>query len=532
MNGDVLQRVERELGVSFLSYLLNANDDVVRQRLAGTQPLMTEQEAALTEIENLVDRLIAMHLLGDESEPGPSFVAKTLLSYDHAHETTVANALRLRAGGALVDVGERRVTADWYLAALARDCYAATLLPPVFPDIPIRGGLDYIAYVVWRHPLKDLFEKSVLGDAELAPLFTTHDEASGHSGAYYTNLGHGGGIQLWMLAEGLMSAAHWSLALDGHVDSDAVTNATVENLSRLRRLVAGDAVEVKARLGVAGIPMGEVNMVSTPWGTLRALTTEESTRVSELEGVRSEAVLETPVDMKLYLGSGIPAQGTEGPGELGRVSQRLHDDLGDRFNRFALTLFLALERQRPVAVSRSWTMFDDIVRLGGGMSWSPTPWLAASEALRAEELEAIEEWAGRVQRHYHRSITVASQRVVTALAQRYDPADGLIDAVIALENLFGTSSETQGEITFRVSTACAYLLEPLDVERRRALRREVATIYRERSKIVHGGPPSADAWKHRERAAEIVQQSLRRLFIDKPELLRNADRGIELILGS
>ena len=67
-----------------------------------------------------------------------------------------------------------------------------------------------------------------------------------------------------------------------------------------------------------------------------------------------------------------------------------------------------------------------------------------------------------------------------------DRSISLIDALIAWENLVGTTSE----VTFRVTVALAKPLEP-DPTKRRDLRKELAKIYDIRSRVVHGATVEA-----------------------------------------
>jgi hypothetical protein len=56
---------------------------------------------------------------------------------------------------------------------------------------------------------------------------------------------------------------------------------------------------------------------------------------------------------------------------------------------------------------------------------------------------------------HHRRVDLAVRRLLSAVSYRTDPADKLIDAAVALENLFGTR---QGEVTFRIAAATARLM--------------------------------------------------------------------------
>lgn len=155
---------------------------------------------------------------------------------------------------------------------------------------------------------------------------------------------------------------------------------------------------------------------------------------------------------------------------------------------------------------------------------------SGGEALTEEEESRLHDWAELVERHYDSAIRIAVQRTIGALLERTDAQDSLIDAVIALENLFGHGDTS--EVTFRVTAALTLLLEP-DPLKRPALRRELTEVYRARSKVIHGstimgGKISLNELK--ERAITTAVESLRMLFVERPHLIPDRDRGIRLIL--
>ena len=77
---------------------------------------------------------------------------------------------------------------------------------------------------------------------------------------------------------------------------------------------------------------------------------------------------------------------------------------------------------------------------------------------------------------------VAARRMISAMAERKDSADALVDLVIVWENLFGSR---QGEPTLRVSAALGWLLGS-SAEEREAISSRAARLYSLRSDIVHG----------------------------------------------
>jgi hypothetical protein len=122
-------------------------------------------------------------------------------------------------------------------------------------------------------------------------------------------------------------------------------------------------------------------------------------------------------------------------------------------------------------------------QVGFGYSAQILPPAFGTEADLTDRVREVEEWARVVDRAHAPAVDVAAGRLVSAVANRMDMSDSLIDAVMAWENLVGTPDT---EVSFRVTAALAKLLES-DLTKRRALRKELADIYRIRSRVVHGG---------------------------------------------
>jgi hypothetical protein len=159
------------------------------------------------------------------------------------------------------------------------------------------------------------------------------------------------------------------------------------------------------------------------------------------------------------------------------------------------------------------------------------PARTGGEPLTEEEERQLDEWATLVERHYDPVIEIAVRRTITAILERNEPPDALIDAVIALENLFGHGGTT--EVIFRVTAAVAHLLEP-DPTERAAFRSKLGKVYDARSKVIHGAAITAKVKlpERKEEAIEAAIGSLRALFAERPHLISDTERGMRLILGT
>jgi hypothetical protein len=146
------------------------------------------------------------------------------------------------------------------------------------------------------------------------------------------------------------------------------------------------------------------------------------------------------------------------------------------------------------------------------------------------EAQSVETWSQRTANH-PQSLWLGARRLVSAIADRQDPLDGFIDAVVCWENLLGS----EAEVTFRLCAGLALLVEPLDPSARGAVFSELQRLYTTRSKLVHGSgePAPSEAQRHRDRAIEIALIATRAIY-DQPHLLEansSGERNKRLLLS-
>jgi len=458
-----------------------------------------------------------------------------LLEYDETAGLSRPNALRRSASGVIprirfADPLERA------LATLARDLYPTILLD--IPGVPGRIGPPRwvqrtwpMSPVLYRHPAAGVFETAAEKDHDLKPLFTRETPESGKTGFIWTSLGTGRSVQLSMLAYDLMVATLIQLTLEGEVEHASFINGSVLQLRRLRQLLAGERTTVRCSIAFVGAEL-RGRPLETPWGTLRRPTTgERDLRADTPVAHSQELVLATTVPLEVRIEREPPgSDGALGPSPFADEVASTYASLQHKADLLALTLLLGLHRQPVVAIARTWTVVENPLNQGPSLSWSQNALPLHPHGLESDDRRRIRTWANRIDRHYSDRIEIAVKRTLSSLTTRWDATDRLIDAVVALENLFGTGS---GELAFRISAGCAYLLEREPV-RRIEIQREVARLYTVRSKIVHGAhaPAPNDVDPDARAASVFAVRSLRALFARRPELLDAKDRARLLILGN
>ena len=211
------------------------------------------------------------------------------------------------------------------------------------------------------------------------------------------------------------------------------------------------------------------------------------------------------------------------------------DALRRRIEGVQLAVFLAAKRPPGSwATARlAWQWLADPLSQGRAIGWTDTrssPGFMPHE-LTPNDCKEVAAWAQRIEANWTPHVDIAVRRTLSAAHARTDAADRLVDAVIAWENLFGTS---EGEPRLRISAAMAWLLEESEGARR-SRQDEIKRLYDDRSKIVHGARFNERAIGERaNEALSLARQCLQLLFRDRPDLLELPDgaaRSLRLILG-
>jgi hypothetical protein len=168
------------LGLKFLGYVLNSDEDAIGDRLQRGTPLTPPQEAALGELVAFLGTL--SH--GTNAEPPAlrSLALGVLGEFREELGQSWARAARLSLGGS-EDLPKATVPLESSLITIAADVYPLCLLPRV--DDQHFGFLSGppLTTAVYRHPLTKQFQDTVMADETLKRLFPEESEQSGRFGA-------------------------------------------------------------------------------------------------------------------------------------------------------------------------------------------------------------------------------------------------------------------------------------------------------------------------------------------------------------
>ena len=521
-------------GEDFLRYVL-AQDDL-RLRDAN---LSSSQTAVLRTLMSLTLQMQAQPVTARHIS-----LVNAILPYVHDQQTTLVNTWRRQCGGDLITLPRDNDPVLTSLLELARDTYPAFIMTHegdlATSDMAISGPVS-------RHPAWKTFCRAVMADDALRQLFPVKTEGEPDnddallelSSVLILSFGRTGTLQLALLPDTLLSSAYLRYLLPGKEQTpDAYVVSIEEVLNETRNLAARRSADVPLIYGISNVEVPPDTCIEVPWGTLRSPETTDRAFIPE--AVEIGAVFHTTGPVNIL---SIDTSRADNPQRALTHLWKHRTDM-DAWTRNAdrkcdlmrLAMLLASPDQVFFAAHQASRTILDPLHRAPTLRWTATSMKIPGTSpipiteLGQEPLDRVQYWAWNADSH-PQNLDIAMRRTLSSVAERTDPLDGFIDAVLAWENLFSGRPETN----LRVCGAIAWLLEPQSYDRRTQLNKELGKLYASRSNLVHGSAATVDnAAGARDRAVHISLECIRRLY-GNPDILNAKDssvRGQMLLMGS
>lgn len=496
------------LGVPFLAYVTAASDEQIRARLSGDLQALSEpgEESFLGALQTASEWASPRPDAPPARPDGiPADRMRRFGWFQLDAEQTIANLLRIHAGGSLLTPPDELDAVSTMLSAIAIDYFPVTLLPAPRPHQPVTERPVIATSRI------SAFSHAVAND----PTFTRLLEAQP---SFYTSTGFGySAPDAARIAECCIATAELRVRTLDLKRPDDFVSAALDCLRIIREFSVSGYADAPAMVGFSNIDVPETLDLKVPGGGRLRPATQWDLRIPQ--ATPATMVLEDKVTVSLHIGEVPPDKGD---------FYRGWDELRHNIELISLSgLLLRDPTQAPLLPLETWTkVFDPLQPYVGHFSRARDT--ASKEQLDEDELADFKNWMSRVDRYYHPALGVAIKRAITAFAERSSPEDSLIDLMIALESLFGGRD---GELTFRISSALAWLLGKNPQERGR-IQREAKEAYTARSAIVHGRDVDPEhVRKHQEQAQWLLLSSLKILFTQRTDLIGDSERSNRLILG-
>lgn len=514
------------VGIPFLAYVCASEESTIARYLKDETGLNERQGAVLQDVlvqaHQILKRELELRTPATQAPFSSAEALTQLCAYSEAAKAGRGTAWRRAAGGTVEDFDTGDEVQD-ALLTLARDFYPALLIPHFEQALPGRSVYSLThSRIAFDHPSGKRFVSALADPEPLRQIFPTGpiDELTS-SKQLMGRSGRGGGTQAGFLPTMLLANAEPQAFAAGELTLQNYLDAVVEELRVARLLAAGEEVDVIVAVGLQGVALPDDFQFESPWGRLREPTDWER----RWAPLGADLVLAVTFPMAVE----VRDQGPEGETVLPNPDfldpQRR---LIETVDHLRLAFVLASNPEAPLPLNTTWRLIPDPFQLPG-FSWGLQPPMPrVARPISKAELPEIERWMGLVAERYHQKLDLPTRRLLGALTDRPLGEDGLLDATIALESLFGTG---HGEIRFRLAAALAWLLGST-LEERIDYQRLASKLYDQRSKVVHGSHlDPAEAETARGAAIRLTIESMRALISARPELIADEERGRKLVLG-
>lgn len=397
-----------------------------------------------------------------------------------------------------IDIPDDPFSSSFYYDAVLQEASRASSLWPV-----VNPSIDEFARLATAKPE---FGDLAAREGELDPMV----------------LHPGGGMRTsaGRIFSGLLSSAFLRMYFLKLPQNEEIFVRTVlEGFDELRRATMGQQINAIAITGISRITLPEGRQISTPWGVVQPAPAIRTGQVTLFDRPKTTCIL-----ARKCL---IPIRFDRAPSPKGFDSSSTTADPDARI-LFPLSCALASkETAKPLVPLLTWSTFLLPFQGSFGYSLPFLPRRFETEKSLGDRIEEVEKWANIVHGAHVPAVDIAAGRLISAIANRTDRSDSLIDAVMVWENLVGASVE----LTFRVTAALTKLLES-DATKRRAFRKELAEIYTVRSQVIHGvNVTTSRIDKACSRGIDIAVQALRVSYLrGRDWLAQSSDERADQIL--
>jgi len=289
-------------------------------------------------------------------------------------------------------------------------------------------------------------------------------------------------------------------------DAESYVRLVLQNFEELCKAARGEPVRAIELVGFGGVRIPPDCSIRTPWGSVTQLPYVRGLKLWSARR-RTTVTLAIPIELKVRFDSS-PHPVFLPPDES------LHEASLRAGRMFPLAVALA-----TTAAAAAAELWANVLPPFAGRGTGYLHYVGTSGPhdveLTAADIEEIEKWLQLVDERHAPTIDIAVRRLLSALAYRTDPADKLVDSVMAWENLFGTRTES----SFRVTAALARFLEP-DRTKRRELYKTLADLYGVRSRVVHGDVVGDQVVETAaDKSLYYATNALKKIYLEHPDWL-------------
>lgn len=513
-----VSRAATELGYRFLSYVLAVEPDMVERFVERGEPLEPQQVEALMTAVDVVAQVLEFNGVDASGRGSLGYWVEISMGQIAEGNLSLPNALRLSSGG---DLPERRDDDPLrsLLLQYAREAYPYHLLAQ--SDDGMQTGRVGVSRIALRLPAAQEFQAKILDHPLVRNKHRAHEDLPSTRIDFPNSRGAGGVILYGLLVE-ITNQAWIQCQTANDTGMHRFLEEVLQAFELFIKIMSGEYVPSQVVFGISDVHL-EGDPIETPWGNLLLLGAESdlAPRFGEVGTQRFAAPLVALVTSTI----------DEQSGQGNRYEQMQRLERPAMLLRLALGLNELSNGRQPATGRLAWWYARQPLSSGMWGDARRSGQRRAVLTLTSSEREGFLATCAFVADRHPAHLDLAAARLVGAAGDRLDPADALIDAVIAWESMFGSG---QGEVSTRISVAVAVLLAK-DPVSRRLLAKEVRGIYQLRSRLVHGSvSPGADALEGASRRATELGFAAMEAILQRPDLRRltkSAERSDYLLLS-
>lgn len=520
----------RKLGSQVAAYVLNLDEAEVDRFFNGKSELDEERQKIFDEYANMIRTMNVRSAQSESLSPSIGRHIRGQVAEDGKH---VFNLWRTRLGGELPSFSSGNALDD-VMSELAIEAYVPFLIDSNLP----RNGYPYRGYFFISDSqnsanIKIAYE-AIMQDVDFAKLFSARGEDEYDTrGAYLDNVGTGGDFQLLTFPAFILGKAYELMRLNEKMSPIDLVYYTKQVLDMMRAVLGGEMVRLPSFIGVQNVAFDENFEIVTVYGKLRRFGSglkyflPEKVRLTDDDGLDLTVVLETDYEYRAQFSA-----------DLDDLVDLIDDKKTPFWDRkelrliaedLSLAFMLAIERDTPVGANCNSYYIFNLFGINTSANWNGNfQFITRPYAASYRDLVKVDEWCKLIRDTKDEKIRIAIRRVVSSVATRSNFIDGFVDAVIALECLFGGHAE----VTLRISGAVAKLLHSSGLDRDRC-QKTVSKLYGDRSKIVHGSKEwtNTEAYEKWKEVVGIVLECLRKLYTEHPNLIPDLERSTKILLS-
>tara|TARA_R110001583_G_scaffold8896_3_gene42003 strand:+ start:4981 stop:6558 length:1578 start_codon:yes stop_codon:yes gene_type:complete len=517
----------KSMGYRIISYILNISEEDAQEVLNSKYNLSKKELIVLSQF---IDYCRKLRMEGiDQNDPDYNIISNYQdIGRYNKHPFTIWHE---EMGGSIKIIdNEDPILAITYKIAIKIYPHLLIKMSGKSRSFDQHQNMHIWSMISFLPEAKEL-RSELIKDHAISKIFDQIEDSDKKTGSYYmASSGCGGSLQLYSLPTILVTNSFDLMRMRGFFSLDEFAKAAEYTLNLIRRCANGEVVNVPVFIGFNNVYLKDIEKIETEWGTLRPYhdgitdLSPNNTSSTTVDGKNHKLgfVLETTYPYKVKFG-GNNDNNNKFPKELNGA----RENLAKIEENICLCFALACERTPPVGLHSAWTMIFDPITIGTNLSWRPDPRSPVSSYILDNNTESIMKWSKKLKDVDDTKIRIAIRRILSAINERTNPIDGFVDTIIAWENLFGGNAE----LSFRISISIAKLLGKTEEERLK-IQKEIIKYYNTRSILVHGvnDISTEEAIKYRDHCLDISLKALRKLYLDRSNLINHDSRSKILAL--